>query len=164
MKKNTIVATLFGITLGLAGTALAQPDKGMPERGERAGQHARAGNPMAAMLKQLDLSDDQKAQAKALKEGMKDERSRQRAARQQISGKIMAQLSSGSPDAKQLHELIEARSKLETEAAHERIDAMMQIMETLTPEQREKLAELAQQRMERVQQGQQQREQGSATP
>lgn len=149
MKKQTVLATVFGVTLGLAGSALAQP--GPPDRphAKRGGER---GSPMAAMLKQLDLSEEQKALARELRTEMRETQLEQRTAKAELGQAMMSELASGSPDAKQLHELVDQRAELEAAAAHARMDAMMELMSSLSDEQRAKMSELAQDRLERAQQ------------
>lgn len=147
MKKQTMLATVFGVTLGLAGSALAQPG-GLPERphAKRGGERA---NPMAAMLKQLDLSEEQQALAKGLRGELRETQSEQRAVRAELGQQMMTELASGSPNAKKLHQLVDERAELEAAAAHARMDAMMEIMASLSDEQRARMSELAAERMER---------------
>ncbi len=150
MKKQILFATVFGVTLGLAGSAFAQPGGGMPERpnAQRGGER---GSPMAAMLKQLDLSDEQKALAKELRTEMRSTQTEQRAVRAELGQAMMSELASGTPNAKQLHKLVDQRAELESQAAHARMDAMMELMSSLSDEQRTKRSERAGERVERAQ-------------
>lgn len=92
-------------------------------------------------LEDLDASDAQVKSINAVKDRLFNEgvglMEEQRAAR----AEAFAQLASDTPDAQQLHALVDARIDAMRAFAHKLTDAALEVHGTLTPEQRKELAQ-----------------------
>jgi protein CpxP len=134
------------LALGLAGVGLAADEgAGRGEGFGRRGMHGRHGGDFRA----LNLTEDQKAQLKALREqqreAMKPVFEQQRALRDQIR----QALESAKPDATRIGQLeIQSHQlRLQMKAAHEK--AMASFANVLTPEQKAQWEKMQQERKQR---------------
>ena len=147
------------LALGLAGAGLAAEQGPGQGEGFGRGRHGRGGRDA---MRALNLTDDQKAQLKSMREqqreAMKPVREQQRALREQIR----AALESGSPDAARIGQLeIQAHQlRLKMKAEHEK--AMAAFANVLTPEQKAQWEKLKQEREQRREQIREQRPDGRA--
>jgi periplasmic protein CpxP/Spy len=171
-----LTAALAVITLGLGGIALAQPGEGGGRRGHGGpgGFGFHRGGPGAAgfPLRQLDLTDAQREQVKAVFDSHKDEfqaiGERMKTARQAQQAAIETQpLDEATIRAKSTD-----LASVEADAAVLRAKVHAAIFQVLTPEQQEKAktlkaerqkrgAEMRQRFQERRQQRQQQKQQAN---
>ena len=149
------------LSLGLAGVGLAAEEgAGRGEGFGRWGMHGRHGDFMRA----LNLTDDQKAQLKSLREqqreAMKPVFEQQRALREQIR----TALDAAKPDATRIGQLeIQSHQlRLQMKAEHEK--AMAAFVNVLTPEQKAQWEKMQQEREQRRQQFREDRRQDRNEP
>ena len=126
MKKRLIVFLALG--LGLGGVAVANPGGG-PER-------------MLHLVRELDLTEEQMAVARAGREEMKALRESHREEAEAARETFKAQLGGGKPDAAVLHALVDDMVAARQEMAHAHVDNFLELYATLTAEQKAELAEL----------------------
>lgn len=117
-------------------TALASVTVFLPLTGAIALAH-----PRFRALEQLDLTPDQQEQVQAIREQARteteDQRQQLRESRQQLRSLLASDAS--RDQLQQQHREIQ---QLHQELASERFEAMLDVREVLTPEQREQLAEM----------------------
>jgi len=151
--NKTIIAIITTLLLTVAGTALAQDFYGEP--GEKGRRHQRGPQGMPVVqqlmrgLKRLDLDDEQKAAIRAVMQDLKAE-----------VRPIMQEMKAGHMQLKELikadsydEKAVEALAEKEGEMAAERLvitsRALSEVYSHLTPEQRDELAAMAEERTER---------------
>jgi periplasmic protein CpxP/Spy len=148
----TIAAAAVVVTTTIAATAAGQSAVG---RGPGAGPgRGGPGGPMA-IIRQLNLTDAQREQIKALTDA-------ERAARAQTGGQapvrtvfdlqrsLEAAIFADTPDTAQIDQLKASIADAEAAALAGRIDLQLKIAQILTPEQRAQARELTAQRANRV--------------
>jgi Spy/CpxP family protein refolding chaperone len=91
-------------------------------------------------LDDLDATPAQRAQVGAVKDRMLAAALAQRDARQQTREAFLAEWKADEPDAARLHALVDQRAAELTALAHQAVDAAVEVHDTLTPEQRAKVA------------------------
>lgn len=138
MRKFILALTAL-TTLGLGAVAVASPGGPglMPEFD------------IARALHALDLTPDQRVALRALRASHQAEFEARRAEREQVMATFRAQLLADQPDAALLHALIDERSDDALQAAHDRLDAMLDVHAVLTPAQRQQVADLLDQARQR---------------
>ena len=159
MMKWTSLATLIaaGLILPVAGiftaaqlqaqtnsiapeTMLAQTDD-LPERPGHGGRGDRADR----LMEELDLTDEQITQIRAIREGARDQM-RTLHDNLRAEHEVMHSLMAGDATEVDLRAQHEKVQTLHREAANQRFETMLATREILTPEQRAELAELVEQR------------------
>src|SRR5262245_9842655 len=155
MNRTIKFAGAAVLALGLAGVGLAADEgAGRGDGSGRWGMHGRHGD----FMRGLNLTDDQKAQLKTLREQQREEMKpvfeQQRALRDQIR----QALESGKPDATRIGQLeIQSHQlRLQMKAAHEK--AMASFVNVLTPEQKAQWEKMKQEREQRREQFRERRE------
>lgn len=145
INRIAVAAGALVLTSGLAGLALAGPGRG----GEHGGMGPGMGPRLHSALRHLDLSDTQKEQIKAKLEAAKPNLQALRDQGKVDRDALKALLDAPNPDKQavgeatiRLHEHRQA-VRAEMERTRTEIEAL------LTPEQREKLAEMKERRQER---------------
>ena len=147
MNRSIKFAGAAVLALGLAGVGLAA-DEGAG-RGEGFGHRGMHGGRHGGDFRALNLTDDQKAQLKSMREqqreAMKPVFEQQRALREQIR----AALESAKPDATRIGQLeIQSHQlRLQMKAEHEK--AMAAFANVLTPEQKAQWEKMRQERKQR---------------
>jgi len=138
MKKMslflTATALLGSLTLGTV--ALASPG-----RGDMSHHFMRA-------MKDLELTDEQKTELRAIREEARGDRDAHRAEMESIREAFLAELASDTPNAAALHDLVDRKNDLASEAGHARVDGLVKAHAVLTPEQRTELLTLMEERHE----------------
>ena len=125
--KRTILMALGAATL-LAGTAaFAGP-------GHRGG-HGPGFLPLRGIVHQIDLDENQQAMIDGWREQAQAERETRRDARWQARETVKAELMSGNPDAEVLHALVDEHITMMSEIMHRRVDHLVALYATFTPEQ-----------------------------
>jgi periplasmic protein CpxP/Spy len=153
MNRSIKFAGAAVLALGLASAGVAA-DEGFG-RGEGRGgrKHGRHGD----FMRGLNLTDDQKAQLKAMREqqreSLKPLADQQRALRDQIR----QALESGNPDANRIGQLEIQSHKLRLQMKAEREKAMAAFVNVLTPEQKAQWEKAKQEREQRREQFRQKR-------
>lgn len=92
-------------------------------------------------LDDLNATDAQRKSINAVKDRLLDEGSKLMEEQQAARSEAFAQLASDTPDAQQLHALVDARIDAMRAFAHKMTDAALEVHGTLTPEQRKELAD-----------------------
>lgn len=101
-------------------------------------------------VRDLDLTDEQRAELRELRESSREDRGDDKAEMQSIHEAFIAELAKASPNVATLHELTDRRSELQAAHAHEKVDSLVAVHAILTPEQRAELLEnMAERRAER---------------
>lgn len=136
MRKG-IVAVVAAVAL-FTGVAFAE---GPGERGGPHGEHGGPGhNPLAYVIGQLDLTDAQQEMVDAWREDGRAEREAIRAEREQAKETLKAELISGNPNARTLHDLVDERFEAQQARMHEQVDRFLALYATFTPEQKAEVA------------------------
>lgn len=128
MKK---LMSTIGVIALLMGTSFAQdaaPSKEM--RQGKQGKHQ-------AMLEELpDLTENQKAQIKDIREESREKMEPQRDEMKKLRSKMMELKSAEKPDQEQINKLIDEQAKLKAQMEKNRTASELKVRELLTPEQR----------------------------
>jgi protein CpxP len=127
MKK--LMSTLAVLAL-LVGTSIAQDG---PKEGHRNGKHGKHHSLLADIP---DLTDDQKAQLKEIKQEGKAQIEGQRAELKAVRDKIATLKSSENPDMNAINGLIDKSSKLKAEMEKVKAASEVKARAVLTPQQR----------------------------
>jgi periplasmic protein CpxP/Spy len=90
-------------------------------------------------LEDLDATAAQKTSLSAVEERLVNQGFALKAESKQAKGELLAQFKSPTPDKTRVHALIDARADAYRKFAHDAADAMLEVHQTLTPEQRAKL-------------------------
>jgi protein CpxP len=157
MNRSIKFVGAAALALGLAGAGLAADEGGKREgrfgRGSR--MHGRHGGD----FRDLNLTDDQKSQLKAMREQQRESLRPLREQQQALREQIRQALESGSPDAARIGQLeIQAhRLRQQMRAEHEK--AMAAFVNVLTPEQKAQWEKRKQERQQRFEQFREKRQQ-----
>lgn len=128
--------TLFGATLAIGGQAVASG-----QGGEGGGRAPMAGR-ILTLLGSLDLSEDQQAQLKGIREELRDQRDDLRGDRAEAR-ELLGELAKAKPDRAAFHTLIDERMADRTAFLHAAADDLLDFHASLSPEQRAELVERA---------------------
>jgi len=142
-KTRILLSAVIGglLLVPLALSASVQPEG---RRGYRGG-HGERGGP-GAILRELDLSETQREQLRSLREqGSREAMERLMQRRQALNEAV-----DNGADEGTLRQLAFQTGEAEGDAAVERARAHRQMMEILTPEQREQYAALVQERKQKM--------------
>lgn len=107
------------------------------------------GPEMLEILRQLDLTPEQRLALRSLREAHQAEREAHRAEREETMAFFKAQLLSDTPDAAALHAKIDEKSIDAIERAHAHLDAVLEVHAVLTPVQRQQVADALEDARER---------------
>ncbi len=135
-SKTFLAATALLASLAFGSIAMAGPGGG----GE-CGQFMHG-------MRGLDLTEDQKTELQALREGAEEDRADTKVQMQSIREAFLAELAKDSPNAATLHELTDRRAELHAAGAHEKVDRLVEAHAVLTAEQRAELLENMEERRE----------------
>lgn len=125
MKK---LMSTIGVIALLMGTSFAQD--AAPSKEMRQGKHQ-------AMLEELpDLTENQKAQIKDIREESREKMKPQREEMKKLRSKMMELKSAEKPDQEQINKLIDEQAKLKAQMEKTRTASELKVRELLTPEQR----------------------------
>jgi periplasmic protein CpxP/Spy len=150
MNRSIKFVGAAALALGLAGVGLAA-EGGRGPKGEGR-MHGRHGHGLGRGMRELNLTDAQKEQLKAMhaqqREAMKPVREQQRQLREQIQQALEA----GNADAARIGQLtIQAHTlRLQMKGEHEK--AMAAFVNILTPEQKAQWDKMQQERQQRMEQ------------
>ena len=148
MNRTIKFAGAAVLALGLAGAGVAA-DEGRGEGSGRGGRHGRHGG---EFMRGLNLTDDQKAQLKTMREQQREAlrpvSEQHRALREQIR----EALESPNPDASRIGQLEIQAHRLREQMRAEREKAMASFVNVLTPEQRAQWEKMQQERKQRREQ------------
>lgn len=104
---------------------------------------------MHSMLKKLDLSEEQRQQVKAISEEMKPQLKEQKAELRDVSKQIHTLAMSDNYDEGRVSDLADRKGDVIAELSKLKAAKMARIYALLTPEQKEKLADLRQKKKEK---------------
>ena len=145
MNRTIKFAGAAVLALGLAGAGLAA-DEGAGRGEGRGGRHGRHGG---EFMRSLNLTDDQKAQLKSMREQQEEALrpvfEQERALREQMR----EALESGNPDASRIGQLEIQSHRLRQQIRAEREKAMASFVNVLTPEQKAQWEKMQQERKQR---------------
>ncbi|MFM1876168.1 MAG: Heavy-metal resistance [Bacteroidota bacterium] len=140
MKK---LMSTIGVVALLMGTSLAQDAAQSKEMHQ--GKHGKH----QAMLDEIpDLTEDQKAQIKQIKEESRKQMEPQRQEMKKLRAKMMEMKSSENPDQRQINQLIDEQAKLKAEMEKTRTASELKVRGLLTPDQRKVLDAKQKEKME----------------
>ncbi len=144
MKKilwTTLTLAVFAVgTLTL--TAFRGPHHGDPARMERFVTHR-----LDDMLDDIRATDAQRQQILAIKDKVVSDAKSLRAGHGDVHQELLALWQSDRPDAARVHAIVDARAASMKKLADEVADAIIQVHDILTPEQRAQIAKKAQRHM-----------------
>lgn len=143
---STLRTTLFAVgfmTIGAVGTIGAQA-AASPGLGH--GRH------LARLIQQLDLTEDQQAQAAEIREAMQGHHEEMRAERESRRDEMLGLLGSASVDREQVHAEIDAKLAEQSTFMHDMADRFLDLHASLDDAQRATLVEQAEQAAERMEQ------------
>ena len=136
MRKSWLVIVVL-----LVAFVLSAPSLAMGKRPQRGPQFDRA-KMEEHIVKKLELTDQQRAAfesgRKKLDGAMKDGRGKV----DKLSAALKAELQKDSPDRRKIHGYIDGLGKLHNEMQIRRMDAMLDLRETLSPKQKEKFRKM----------------------
>lgn len=132
MKKS------LGI-LGISALAGALAFGGMAMARGPGGPGGPGGAHMKQLLEKLDLDDAQTEQAQELRQASMEAHQEMEAGREQAMDSLMDELASDEPNRKAVHSTIDEGVEAMADMLHDRADAMLDLVETFTPEQRDTL-------------------------
>jgi len=141
LKKWVALGVVLPV-LGIGALAFADPPGGGMGPGP---QHVRShheGPPYGYIVSQLDLTPKQQQMVDDWRTKLRSHFEQMRTERQQTRETVQAQFASGNPDPAVLHDLITQRTTEREQAAHDQLDAFLQLYATLTPDQKETVKEL----------------------
>ena len=146
-KRNLIIASIVAGTIGLAGISYASDYRGDREHCEYKGGHHRGHHDghnkgMKYMMKELDLTSEQK---KIFREIKKENREQMLANRDKMKElrKELHKLSTAEKyDASKVRELADKKASLMSDMIVKRAESMQKLRKELTPDQIEELEEL----------------------
>lgn len=110
------------------------------------------GRHLARLIQQLDLTDDQQAQAEEIRDAMRSHHEAARAERDERRDDMLAMLGSADVDRDAVHAEIDAKSAEKTAFIHEMADMFLDLHASLDDEQRATLVEQAEEAAERMEQ------------
>jgi Spy/CpxP family protein refolding chaperone len=155
MKHRHLILTTL-LAAGLTTAGFATISQAGPFCGDRPGAHAvRTGyhegrhDPLKRLMRQVDLTDAQQTEIKAIIETSRKDTEN---ARQQLrdSLKTMRKLVAGNDyNLDRVRELADQEARLRADLTVARVDTMHRIQQVLTPEQQAQVAKLREQRMEK---------------
>jgi Spy/CpxP family protein refolding chaperone len=155
MKHRHLILTTL-LAAGLTTAGFATISQAGPFCGDRPGAHAvRTGyyegrhDPLKRLMRQVDLTDAQQTEIKAIIETSRKDTEN---ARQQLrdSLKTMRKLVAGNDyNLDRVRELADQEARLRADLTVARVDTTHRIQQVLTPEQQAQVAKLREQRMEK---------------
>lgn len=151
--RKTIFATGF-ICVGAISTMGAQAMAGA--------RASMGGANLARLLQNLDLTDEQQAQAEEIRQTMRTHKQAQRSERTERRDDLLDMLGDAQIDRDAVHAQIDAQAAEKLSFAHEMADMVIDLHATLDEGQREQLVETIAEGMERMEQRRQSRP--SASP
>lgn len=133
-------ALVLGVATGLfavSGAALADRDR--PKRGL-------PGMAFMRVIDDLDLTEEQEIKAIRVRRNLREQAEEARREMDGTMGKVAVELAKANPDATKLHAIADEVIKRIQKVTHSAIDQVLELHRTLSPEQRETLAN----RLERI--------------
>ena len=107
------------------------------------------------MLSEVNATDAQRQQILAIEDKLLADGKALHASQAGTHQQLLALWQADQPDAAQVHQLVNARTDAMKSFANEIADAILQVHDILTPDQRAQVAQHVQQHMQEHQQGQQ---------
>ena len=141
MKNKKMIT---GLMVGLLVVVLAS--QSFAWAGRPSGQKDFDHEKMLDMISaKLELTDEQKAKFKAEGEKMKKAMEANMDKMKKLADKLKAELEKDTPDRKKIHGLIAQMGKLRNEMQIRRMNSLLDLRESLTPEQKEKFKKMLEQ-------------------
>lgn len=132
-RRNWIIASVVAGAIGVAGVAQAGGGSGCNFRGDH------RGDGMMYMMKNLDLSKEQRQAIRDIKKDSRDKMEAKRDEMFDIRKELHEQVNSENYDAAKVRKLADAKAKIMSDLAVQNIETMQRVQKELTAEQREKL-------------------------
>ncbi|MFH1684555.1 MAG: periplasmic heavy metal sensor [Candidatus Margulisiibacteriota bacterium] len=142
MKKVLSVLLVVFLVAALASQSLAWgrgPQKGKVDREKIMGR----------IEKKLGLTKDQQEKFKSRRQKEKKEIEAHRKEMKAISDKLKIELKKDNPNRSVLHDLVKRSSQQRTAMELKRMDSLLELRKTLTPEQRKKFKEMTRKQKKR---------------
>lgn len=148
---STIAAAAVAVTIAISAGA-GQASSAGREQGPQG--RGGPGGPLP-ILRQLNLTDTQREQIRALVEAERPQSNEQSPARtlRELQRSLRTAIFADTPDTAQIDQLRAAVAEAEAAVLAARVDLQLKIAQVLTPEQRKQARELADQRPSRVGRG-----------
>jgi protein CpxP len=151
MKKKIAIAlvalTGLGLTVGIAGCNEQDPEEQRVERVERA--HSFVTERVDDVLDDVEATSEQRTEVHVIKERLFDQMVEMRSSGGDVRAEAMEELAKDTPDKEQLHALVDERMDLWRGAMHNMVDEMVELHGVLTPQQREQIIAIIQEKMDK---------------
>jgi protein CpxP len=146
---SVLAASILGLAANSNALAASDGGQGAGHRAgyEHHGWHREGG--MSRMFERLDLSQQQREQINQIMEEGKQPRQEKKQALWQNRKALRDQAMADTYDAQRVQELADQQAKLNAELTVMRTETFHRIYSVLTPDQKQKLAEMKQQRKDR---------------
>jgi len=139
-KRNLIIASVLAGTIGIAGAAHAFGGHDRGDRCDYKSEHR--GDRMKYVLKELDLSDEQRQSVREIKKQNREQMQASREQMMEIRKELREASSANNYDAAKVRELADKKAKLMADMTVKRAEIMQRIRNELTPEQQKEFAEM----------------------
>jgi len=143
-KRSLILASILVGSLGVAGAGVAHACS--DHKGEHGDGHR--GDKMMHVMKELDLSKEQREAIRDIKNESRDQMQAQRDKMHEIRKALREQASAETLDISKVRKLADEKSKIMADMTVQRMQSMHQIRKQLTPEQLEKFDKMKEKRFE----------------
>lgn len=102
-----------------------------------------------SLLDEIDATDAQRAKANTLKDNFAEELFSMKDDADEVRAEVLEEWKKDDPDAEAMHALVDERIEVYRKMMHKAVDGAFEMHEALTPEQREEIAEIAEERRRR---------------
>jgi Spy/CpxP family protein refolding chaperone len=138
-------------TVGAIGSvgmqAIAKPPSDGPEAQQRGpGMQQGQGGPFFRLMDKIDLTESQQTELEAIQQSHIEERKSTRAGR--AKGEMLQMLANQDLDRQSVHSMIDEQLATQAELMHAHTDDYLDFMDALDPEQKDELADTANQILE----------------
>lgn len=142
-KRNWIIASVVAGAIGVAGVAQACGGPGGHFRDDY------RDDSMMYMMKKLDLTKEQRQAVRSIKKDMRNKMEAKRDEMFDIRKELHDQVNSENYDAAKVRKLADAKAKIMSDLAVQKIETMQRIRKELTAEQLEKFDDVKESRFGR---------------
>jgi len=146
-KRNLIIASILAGTIGVAGAVQAFGSHDGGDRCNYKGEHR--GDRMMYIMKELDLSDEQRQSVREIKKQNREQMKNNREQMMEIRKELREASSADNYDAAKVRELADKKAKLMADMTVKRVEIMQRIRSELTPEQQREFAKMKEHRSDR---------------
>jgi periplasmic protein CpxP/Spy len=146
LHRITAITVLGLAALGFSTTGCANTEPTEDERTAEA--RAFVTERVDDALDSLEVDTGQREAIHAIKDVLFDEAHDMRADGKEARGEALDEWRKAEPNAERLHALVDAQLARMSQLAHDSVDSMLEVHETLSPEQRQALADRVQERVD----------------